>query len=208
MQATANTAARTRGNIGLFIDGAYVYKTYPRRIDYKALRDFIEGDLSDSVDEGYFFNADDDPPKATRLHNALSYPPPTGPGLRVKIYWLSKKKLFWPTALGGGPVLHPRDPQIQYELTSQKGVDVGLIYHMTRSFHQRRWTKLVLAAGDSDFHEPIQNLVENENVELYLVGTMASISHELRPYARKVYEIDKEPLRSLLELKQPPASAI
>lgn len=186
--------------IGLFIDGAYVWKTFKEHIDYSKVRQLIETELKDVVDEGYFFNADTDPPKAEKLHNALTFPPPRGPGLRVKIYWLQKRLLFWPKQLGGMAVVHPDDPELQYEQTSQKAVDVGLIYHMTRSYHKRKWDKLVLAAGDADFHEPVQSLVENENVDLYLIGSMRNISEELRPYARTVFEIDEEPLRSKLRL--------
>lgn len=87
---------------------------------------------------------------------------------------------------------------MQYELVQQKGVDVGLAYHMVRSFYKRHWTKLVLCAGDGDFHEPVQNLVESENVDLYLVGAMRGISSELRPYAKRIFEIDQEPLLSKL----------
>ena len=70
---------------------------------------------------------------------------------------------------------------------------------MVRSFYKRHWTKLVLCAGDGDFHEPVQNLVESENVDLYLVGSMRGISSELRPYAKKIFEIDQEPLCSQLK---------
>ena len=65
--------------------GGDVWKGYRNRIDYLKVRQHIEADINDTVDEGYFFNADDDPPKASKLHNALAYPPPKGPGLRVKI---------------------------------------------------------------------------------------------------------------------------
>lgn len=188
-------------SIGMFVDGGYVYKVFRDRIDYLKLRRYVETELNDEIDEGYFFNADDDPPRAQKLHNALSYPPPRGPGLRVKIYWLDKRLLYWPKHLGGQPVLHPDDETIQYEQTTQKAVDVGLIYHMTRSYHKRKWNRLVFAAGDADFHEPVQNLVEVENVDLYLVGSISSISDQLRPYARKIFEIDKEPLQSDLCLE-------
>ncbi len=183
-------------SIGFFVDGSFVYKAYPDSIDYLKLRQLIETDLGDTVDEAYFFNADDDPPKATKFNNYLTLPPPKGPGFRLKIYWLSRKKLFWPQSLGGQPVLHPNDSSIQFELIQQKGVDVGLAFHLVRSFHKRHWTKLVLCAGDGDFHEPVQTLVEAENVDLYLVGPVSSISQELRPYAKKIYEIDQEPMRS------------
>jgi len=183
-------------SIGLFVDGSFVYKTYPDQIDYLKLRQLIESELSDSVDEAYYFNSDNDPPKATKFNNCLTVPPPGGPGFRLKIYWLSKKKLYWPPSLGGHPVLHPNDSNIHYELTSQKGVDVGLAYHMVRSHYKRKWDKLVLCAGDGDFHEPVQNLVESENVDLYLVGSLRGISSELRSYAKKIFEIDQEPVLS------------
>src|SRR5438128_1479221 len=102
-------------------------------MDYLKVREFVEKDLGDTVDEAYFFTADDDPPKASKLHNALTSLPPKGPGFRVKIYWLSRKNLFWPAKLGGKAVVHPDSPEIFYEQTSQKAVDVGLVYHMTRS---------------------------------------------------------------------------
>ncbi|MEF7614188.1 NYN domain-containing protein [Aquincola sp. MAHUQ-54] len=185
-------------SIGWFVDGSFLYKTYPGQFDYIKLRLQIEQALSDTIDEAYYFNSDDDPPRATRFNNFLMIPPPAGPGLRVKMYWLSKKKLFWPDRLGGGPVLHPADPSVQYELVSQKAVDVGLAFHMVRSFNKRHWTKLVLCAGDGDFHEPVQNLVEAENVELYLVGSQARTSPDLLPYARGVFEVDKEPWLSAI----------
>lgn len=184
--------------IGLFIDGAYIYKVFNDPIDYLKLRQHIEQELHDTVDEAYFFNADSDPPRAEKLHNALTFPPPRGPGLRVKIYWLQKRLLFWPRQLGGQPVMHPTIPDLQYEQITQKAVDVGLVYHMTRSFHKRGWNKLVLAAGDSDFHEPVQHFVEDENVELSLIGSVQTISQELRPYARRIIEIDQEPIHSRL----------
>ena len=190
-------------SIGLFIDGAYLLKTFREHIDYVKLRQHIENTLGDTIDEGYFFKAETDPPKAEKLHNALTLPPPRGPGLRVKIYWLQKKQLFWPKHLGGQPVVHPDNPDIQFEQTTQKAVDVGLVYHMVRSYLKRKWSKLVLIAGDGDFHEPIQDLVESENVDLYLVGSVPNISHELRPYARSIFQIDQEPLHSQLRLPRP-----
>ena len=90
-------------SIGWFVDGSFLYKCYPDSIDYTKLRAKLELDLNDTVDEGYYFNSDDDPPKATKFNCYLTVPPPNGPGLRLKIYWLSKKKLFWPKHLGGHP---------------------------------------------------------------------------------------------------------
>ena len=189
--------------IGLFIDAAYARKSYSHdseAMDYTKLRSHIEQHLNDKIDVAYFFNADTDPPKAAKFHNFLAYPPPKGPGFRVKTYWLQKKVLFWPKSLGGYPIVHPDNPELQYELTTQKAVDVGLVFHMIRSHSKRRWDKLVLVAGDGDFHEPVQELVESDNVDLFIVGSMNSISEELRPYAKEIIEIDQEPLHSQLKL--------
>jgi uncharacterized LabA/DUF88 family protein len=186
--------------IGLFIDASYIYKVFKGKMDYMKLRDHIENTLQDKIDEAYYFNADNDPPTAEKLHGFLTLPYPQGPGFRVKIYWLGKKPLFWPEQLGGLPVMHPKQTDLQYELRSQKGVDVGLVFHMTRSYYRRKWTKLVLAAGDGDFHEPVQSLVEGDNVDLHIIGSVATISSELRSYARSIVEIDKSPLHKQLAL--------
>jgi uncharacterized LabA/DUF88 family protein len=186
-------------SIGLFIDGAYLSNTGKGVIDFVKLREEIEAELKDTIDDGYFFDAPHDQSKSEKFYSFLTLPPPHGPGLRTKIYWLDKKKLFWPPHLGGKPVIHPDPPHSQYEQTTQKAVDVGLIYHMVRSYYNRKWKKLVLVAGDGDFHEPVQDLVESQNVDLYLVGTLKTISVKLRSYARTILEIDKEPLRSKLQ---------
>jgi len=117
-------------SIGWFVDGSYLTKVWgglwgPRavgqetpRLNYLKLRNLLESRLSDQVDEAYYLNADPDPPtaKTNAFHNALAYPPPTGPGLRVKLYWLAKRQLFWPSYMGGGPVVHPVTGQ-QFELS-------------------------------------------------------------------------------------------
>ena len=184
----------------LFIDGAYLMKTWSSlqrgdRLDFTKMRQYLEARFcaeGETIGDAYYFNADSDPStsKQNGFHNALSVPPPNGPGLRVKLYWLQRKKLFWPQSLGGGPVVHPQR-KLQFELVQQKAVDVSLAFHLIRSHTQRGWTKLFLAAGDSDFHECVQHLVENENVDLYLIGTENTISGELKPYARAIIRLDE-----------------
>lgn len=178
--------------IGLFIDGSYMYRIFPGQIDYVKFRMEIEKYLHDKIDEAYFFNADDDPTNAKKFNYFLTIPPPNGPGFRVKIYWLSKKELKWPDKFGGQPVMHPDYPDLKYELISQKAVDVGLAFHLIASYYRKKWDKLILVAGDGDFHEPIQFLVEGQNIELYIVGKAGSVSGELLPYG-KLIEIDQEP---------------
>lgn len=182
-------------NAAWFTDGSYVFKVWqslrrPDKLDYLKLRTYLETTFDERIDDAYYFNADPDPPSAkmNAFHSALSYPPPAGPGIRVKLYWLQKKALYWPTSWGGGPVLHPETAQ-HYELTQQKAVDVGLTFHLMRSFGHRKWKRLFLAAGDSDFHEVVQHLVEHEDVDLVLIGTGNTTSGELLPYARAIVNL-------------------
>jgi hypothetical protein len=110
-----------------FVDGGYLFKVWQslRRgdnLDYLRLRRLLESTYCDAasgerIEDAYYFNADPDPPsaKANAFHSALSFPPPAGPGLRVKLYWLQKKLLYWPEVMGGKPVLHPDNGQ-QFEL--------------------------------------------------------------------------------------------
>lgn len=190
-------------SVAWFVDGAYLFKVWSGlgrtdNLDYLRLRQLLEERFCDRnagevIDEAYYFNADSDPPSAKQnsFHNALAYPPPGGPGLRVKLYWLQRKKLFWPQKMGGAAVTHPQTGE-QFELVQQKAVDVGLAFHMMRSFSRKRWKKLLLAAGDGDFHEVVQHLVESENVSVILIGSIASIDEELRPYASAIVELGNE----------------
>ena len=190
-------------SVAWFLDGAYIFKVWTALgrqdyLDYLLLRQHLESKfcdpkLGEMIDEAYYFNADSDPPstKQNSFHNALAYPPPGGPGLRVKLYWLENKKLYWPKKLGGGQVVHPQSNE-PYEVVQQKAVDVGLAFHLMRSYGRKKWKKLFLAAGDGDFHEVVQHLVEDENVSLVLIGSMETISKELRPYASAFLEIDEE----------------
>ena len=180
-----------------FVDGAYAFKVWQAlsrsdRLDYSKLRNHLESTFQVSIDEAYYFSADPEPPNAgvNAFHSALSYPPPHGPGLRVKLYWLQRRALNWPAAWGGGPIVHPKNGQ-HFELVQQKAVDVGLAFHLMRSYQQRKWRKLFLAAGDSDFHEVVQHLVENAAVEVVLIGSLDSISNELLPYARSVIQLSE-----------------
>jgi uncharacterized LabA/DUF88 family protein len=178
-----------------FVDGAYLFKAWlslrrDDKLDYLKLRNYLCKWAQVEIGDAYYFGAEPDPPaaKLSSFHSALAYPPPGGPGLRVKLYWLQRRTLMWPAALGGGQVVHPKSGQ-PYELVQQKAVDVGLAFHLMRSHGHRQWHTLFLGAGDSDFHEAVQYLVEHEDVQLILIGTLDTISGELLPYARTVIEL-------------------
>jgi uncharacterized LabA/DUF88 family protein len=191
----ARSALAMSDTAAWFVDGAYLFKAWQGlhrsdRLDYLKLRGYLEATFQASIDDAYYFSAEPDPPTTGvgAFHSALAYPPPNGPGLRVKLYWLQRRALSWPAAWGGGPIVHPKTGQ-QFELVQQKAVDVGLAFHLMRSYGQRKWRKLFLAAGDSDFHEAVQHLVEHEDVDVVLIGSLDSISSELLPYARAVVQL-------------------
>lgn len=176
-----------------FVDGQYSWNCFRSaipsgRIDYAAMRRLIEEHAQAFIDEAYYFNADWDAGDSGRqdgFYTAISQPPPRGPGLRPKRYWVHRRALSWPRDMGGGPVLHPETGE-QYQLTIQKAVDVGLAFHLMRSHARRGWDRLYLVAGDADFAEVITHLVEAEGVELVLMGTGGSLSADLLPLAREV----------------------
>ena len=83
-----------------FIDGAYLYKVWQSlkrgdHLDYSKLRSYLESTFSEAIEDAYYFSADADvvSAKQNAFHSALSYRPPAGPGIRVKLYWLQKKPL-------------------------------------------------------------------------------------------------------------------
>lgn len=185
-------------SIGWFVDGQFVYKCWREvcpdpqdGLDYVKLRNFIESELNDDIDESYFLTAE--PQEANQkqndFHKFISHLPPTGPGLRPKVYWVQKKELYWPSHMGGGLVVHP-DTNEKFILTQQKAVDVGMAFHLTRSHSHRGWGKLALCAGDADFYEVAEYLTETKNVDIYLFGLLKNIADDLRRYARKVYSFD------------------
>ena len=128
-----------------FVDGAYLDKVWQKnlhrvdRLDYLLLRRHLERKFSARVGDSYYFNGALDPLTAQTnpFHRALAFPPPTGPGLRVKLYRTHKRPMHWPKQWGGGPMVHPDTGQ-QFEHVQQKGVDVGLAFHMMRSYGQCR----------------------------------------------------------------------
>jgi len=86
-------------------------------------------------------------------------------------------------AKGGGPVMHPSIPEMQYEQKSQKAVDVGLTFHMFVHITNAIGTNSCLPPATVIFMNR-QSLVEGRNVGLYLVGSVNTISDQLRPYAK------------------------
>ena len=177
-----------------FVDGSYAYKCWrevcpERPLDFKRLREAIERDAGEPLRENYYFNAESDPPSAKQdsFHKRIAIPAPEGAGLRLMLYWTQTKDLYWPKALGGQAVIHPTMTDVRYRQKTHKGVDVGIGYHMARSFNQKDWDKLYLMAGDGDFAEVVHDLVKFGGVDVSVIGTRHTISSELGPWTRPIY---------------------
>lgn len=181
-----------------FVDGSYVYKTWNQiaggaKMDYRALRNLVDERLTDgwTLDESYFFNSTPNPPAdgQNAFHRFLAMPYPRGVGMSVKLYYQTTHDLYWPKGLGGGPVVHPVTGEV-FKRTTQKGVDVGLAFHLVRSNVMRGWKKLFLATGDGDYAEVIEHLKENADVDVILIGTENSIGQQLLSHAREIIDLN------------------
>ena len=72
----------------------------------------------------------------------------------------------------------------------QKGVDVGIAVRIMKELHANSFDKLVLFAGDGDFVEVAQSVIDAAK-EVWIVGLSDSISTNLRMIASRVIEIDE-----------------
>jgi hypothetical protein len=66
-------------SIGMFVDGSFIYKSYPDQIDYLKLRLHLETQLADTIDEAYFFNSDDDPAQCVQQRGRQHHVPILAP---------------------------------------------------------------------------------------------------------------------------------
>jgi uncharacterized LabA/DUF88 family protein len=168
--------------IGLFIDGANLSIAWrglsAAHIDFAALLNCVEEHCGDTISEAYCFDATENG-RTNGYFTAMQHC-----GIRVKLYEYAYEECFDAnhkriTDANGMPV----------KRRIQKGVDVGLVTHMLDSYRRKQWTRLVLAAADQDFAEPVQRLVESDCVTLTLLGIPERASHTLRPYATDAIDL-------------------
>lgn len=185
------------GRAAWFVDGSYLYKAWNQiaggeRMDYMALRSLLVDRLPDGVvlDDCYFFNSTPNPPADGQngFHRFLSNPYPRGVGMSVKLYYQTTYELRWPKSMGGELVVHPETNEV-FKRTTQKGVDVGLAFHLIRSQVQRGWKTLYLSTGDGDYAEVIEYLKERENVDVILIGIEESVGQPLLSHAREFIDL-------------------
>jgi uncharacterized LabA/DUF88 family protein len=170
--------------VGLFIDGANLsiewHKISSGQVDFAKLLLCIERLCDGSIDEAYCFDATENG-RTNPYFSAMQRA-----GIRVKLYEFAFEDVYDARRVrivdtSGDPV----------KRRIQKGVDVGLATHMLESHRRRGWTKLVLAAADADFAEPVQRLVEIYGVELTILGIPEKASYALQPYATRFIDLRK-----------------
>ncbi len=84
----------------------------------------------------------------------------------------------------GRAVINPRSGTHASRLR-QKGVDVGRALQLLQSHKRRHWRNLLLIAGDADFEQVVQQLVERQSVKLTPLGSPESTAAALASYAEQ-----------------------
>jgi uncharacterized LabA/DUF88 family protein len=176
--------------VGFFIDGAHLTIQWRNmsasQIDFAALRTEVEHHCSDAIAEAYCFDATANG-RSNEYFAAMQRA-----GIRVKLYEYAFEDVY--------DERHQRivDAKgLAVRRRIQKGVDVGLATYMLDSHRRCGWSRLVLAAADADFAEPVQRLVETWGVHFTILGIPEKASHTLRPYASDC--IDLRSIRGKIE---------
>lgn len=167
------------------IDGSYIYKSIKGiektkgkvALDYKKLKDKLEGDLNQII-TAYYFNSTPNPPKdgQNAFHTWLKRVK-NGPGIRVQLYSLKSMTVKCPNC---GNV---------FKKTVQKGVDVGIA--TTALKFKDNYDTLILSTGDGDFEDTVQYLKEALNKKIILVGFSDNLSADIQQYSDEVWYIDE-----------------
>lgn len=162
--------------IGLFVDGAYLdiawRKISSQRLDFARLRNMIEQHCDDRILEAYYFDSDPERRRDSVYRMLQQH------GFRVKLYPSTYEDIID----NNGAVVRDSRTGEPLRRLRQKGVDVGLALQMLQSHARCAWSRLVLIAGDADFTEPVQRLVEQHNVRVTLIGLPEKTSSLLRSY--------------------------
>lgn len=173
--------------IGLFVDGSFLRKAWREvgshaMLGYDAFRALIERELGDVIGVAYWFDAQLPDTPASDKHRAALL----RAGFRARTHYRVVTEIVRDRA--GRPI---EDPLTKAPLTMyrQKGVDVALARAIERSHHADQWNHLVLVAGDADFAELVEDLVERDAVRATLVGNSKSISLAFRPFADRIIDL-------------------
>ncbi len=172
------------------IDGSYLYKAMREYqdnhsqftnlgVDYTKLKSEIKRIFAVDRIDCFYFNSTPDPATdaQNQFHTWLKSAEPNGPNIRVKLYGLKEKTMRCKSCKN----------IIKYKV--QKGVDVGIATTALKIYE--KYNAIVLSAGDGDFEDFIEFLVEDKDLKLFIVGFNGSISPDIQQYSSSVYLIDE-----------------
>lgn len=173
--------------VGLFVDGSFLRKAWREvgghsMLGYDRFRALVERETNDVVAVAYWFDAQlPDAPQTDKHRAAL-----LRAGFRPRTHYRVVTEVV--RDCSGRPI---EDPRTKAPVTTyrQKGVDVALARSIERSRHADKWTHLVLAAGDADFAELVEDLVERDAVRATLIGNAKSISLAFRPFVDRIIDL-------------------
>ena len=172
------------------IDGSYMYKASRsfqrdnpayayKGIDYQKLKARLRGQFRLESMDGYYFDSVPDLSRSAQnsYFNWLKNAEPNGPGLRVKLYGLKRRRVYCRTC--GATA----------DIPVQKGVDVALATTALRLFS--RYDAMVLSAGDGDFEDFVRYIVEDHDKRFYIAAFDGSISPDLQQFSAENYLLDE-----------------
>jgi len=156
------------------VDGAYLMKAAPGRIDYLQLRNALEERLKRKFAEAYYVDSTSNPPTEGQdsFYTWLKSAPPRGPKMRVRLHRIKGLEVECPGC------------HVRFERAVQQGVDVAIATLIVKLSAQ--YDTLLLAAGDGDFEDAVRYVKEELHKEFWLAGFEGRVSADLQSYADEV----------------------
>lgn len=165
------------------VDGAYLLKAVPpgEKLDYMKLKRVLEQYNGTPFAASYYLNSIPCPLTEAQdsFHRWLRSPPPRGPQMHVKLYDLKELTVMCPTC------------HKTFSRQVQKGVDVGIATLILKLAVTNQYQRLMLSAGDGDFHEALCYVRHELQREVWISGFARSLSAQLQQMADRVVLLDE-----------------
>ncbi len=159
------------------VDGAYLFSYGKSRpFDYLKLKNEMTRLNGGPIYESYYLNSATEPATDAQnsFHAWIKTAPPLGPKFRVQLYKLKKMHV------------NCTNCSHTFDRTVQKGVDVGIATLMIKLAAQNVYDRLILSAGDGDFEDAISYVKSELHKEVWVSGSMSTLSPDLQSYADNV----------------------
>lgn len=163
------------------LDAAYTQNYSDGQIDYRKLKETLQGRVGTPFAESFYLNATSDPllDAQNAFHTWLKTAPPQGPKMRVKLYELDPS--------------HATCPACSHDLRKglSQTVQVGIATLIVKLAAQWHYDRLVLSAQDSSLEEAIAYVKDELHKEIWLSGFEGTVSSNLQMYADQVIWFDE-----------------